>query len=271
MNLSIITINYNDLNGLKKTIESVLGQTYNEFEYIVIDGGSNDGSSEYLEGLSGQVDYWVSEKDSGIYNAMNKGIKKAQGEYLMFLNSGDWLCSKETLQGIFQDKKEADVLFGNVIIDKNGNTERKINGPSHGPVTSTYLLYSTIFHQGSFIRQSVFDKFGNYDENYKIISDWVLFLKLSMNEHSFQYIDVDVSYFDGLGISSQDPKKNHEERLKELQKPEYVEVLSDYEVIQNMKSSVATRKEYEIVKNVKVLNLFIRLYLRWYYRKAKKK
>lgn len=82
--LSIITINYNNLEGLKKTVESVVNQTWQEFEYIVIDGGSTDGSATYLESQNDKITYWVSEPDKGIYSAMNKGIAKATGEYLLF-------------------------------------------------------------------------------------------------------------------------------------------------------------------------------------------
>jgi glycosyltransferase involved in cell wall biosynthesis len=89
--LSIITINYNNLEGLQRTVESVVNQTWQEFEYIVIDGGSTDGSADFIESQSETIDYWVSEPDKGIYNAMNKGIAKASGEYLLFLNSGDHL------------------------------------------------------------------------------------------------------------------------------------------------------------------------------------
>ena len=91
MLLSIITINYNDKEGLARTMNSVLSQTYTDFEYIVIDGGSNDGSKTIIEQHQDQLGYWVSEPDSGIYNAMNKGIAKANGEYILFLNSGDVL------------------------------------------------------------------------------------------------------------------------------------------------------------------------------------
>ena len=106
--LSIITINRNNAAGLRKTIESVVSQTYTDFEYIIIDGASTDGSVEVIkeyaeatlpcgEGLGERL-YWVSEPDKGIYNAMNKGILKAQGEYLLFLNSGDWLVDKDVIK-----------------------------------------------------------------------------------------------------------------------------------------------------------------------------
>ena len=86
--LSIITINYNDFSGLKKTVESVIKQTYSNFEYVVIDGGSTDESYKYLQEKKDSFSHLVSEKDAGIYNAMNKGIRAAKGEYLLFLNSG---------------------------------------------------------------------------------------------------------------------------------------------------------------------------------------
>ncbi|MFZ3274524.1 MAG: glycosyltransferase, partial [Lutibacter sp.] len=98
MLLSIITINFNNLEGLKKTMASVLGQTWKEFEYIIIDGGSTDGSAAYIESQSQHLNYWVSESDKGIYNAMNKGIKVAHGEYLLFLNSGDEFYDLEVLE-----------------------------------------------------------------------------------------------------------------------------------------------------------------------------
>src|SRR5688572_27521016 len=96
--ISIITINYNNLDGLKRTVDSVVNQTWQEFEYIVIDGGSTDGSGAYIESKSKHFHYWVSEPDKGIYNAMNKGIVKATGEYLLFLNSGDHFFNDTVLE-----------------------------------------------------------------------------------------------------------------------------------------------------------------------------
>lgn len=101
MKLSIITINYNNVNGLQKTLESVFRQTCKEFEYIVVDGASEDGSKELLEQFLAKADFpfrWISEPDNGIYAAMNKGIRMAQGEYLHFLNSGDWLTDEKVVE-----------------------------------------------------------------------------------------------------------------------------------------------------------------------------
>lgn len=99
--LTIITINLNNKAGLQTTIDSVIAQTYKDFEWIIIDGGSTDGSKELIEKYTNYIKYWVSEPDKGIYNAMNKGIKVAEGEYLQFLNSGDSLFSNSVLSDIF--------------------------------------------------------------------------------------------------------------------------------------------------------------------------
>ena len=114
--ISIITINYNDKVGLKKTIESVINQTWRDFEFIVIDGGSTDGGKEILEQNSDKIDYWVSESDNGIFNAMNKGIKVATGDYLLFLNSGDWFYSSNVISDVEKIiDGSVDIYYGNAV------------------------------------------------------------------------------------------------------------------------------------------------------------
>ena len=116
MKISIITVNYNDKDGLEKTIKSVLNQENTVFEYLVIDGNSADGSKDVIEKYKDKIDYWVSEPDSGIYNAMNKGILAATGDYLLFLNSGDWLYENDSIANV--DKlilESKDIYFGNAI------------------------------------------------------------------------------------------------------------------------------------------------------------
>ena len=112
MKLSIITINFNNCEGLQKTIESVVSQSFKDFEWIVIDGGSTDGSRELLEQYADHITYWVSELDKGVYNAMNKGIKVAKGEYVNFMNSGDVYASASILEDVFSTSHTADVLYG---------------------------------------------------------------------------------------------------------------------------------------------------------------
>ena len=117
MKLSIITINYNNLAGLRKTVESVLAQTYREFEYIVIDGASTDGSAEYVRAQADKLTYWVSEQDTGIYNAMNKGVRAATGEYVLMLNSGDFLVDEYVVERILPELDGTDIVQGNTIED----------------------------------------------------------------------------------------------------------------------------------------------------------
>ncbi len=123
--ISIITINFNDLVGLEKTFNSVVSQSNTDFEYIVIDGGSTDGSKEFLEQNSDKLAYWISEKDSGVYNAMNKGIKAAKGDYVMFLNSRDFLIDSTIIDKVVKDLDGSTAIYyGNLIYSLNGvNTQ----------------------------------------------------------------------------------------------------------------------------------------------------
>ena len=121
MKLSIITVNLNNLEGLKKTYESVVCQTFTDYEWLVIDGGSTDGSREFIEQHQDKFAFWCSEPDKGIYNAMNKGIVRAKGEYLNFMNSGDCFACENTLTGVLGKPRKADALYGYV-------TEENING-----------------------------------------------------------------------------------------------------------------------------------------------
>lgn len=204
--ISIITVNLNNIEGLKRTMNSVFGQTYKEFEYIVIDGGSKDGSAEYIESHNDAIDYWVSEPDSGIYNAMNKGIKAANGEYLLFLNSGDWLCDTNVLIFAAENLDSPgiiDVLYGNLIKvypDRSEHLDRGINGKE---ISLQTFIDGNLNHQATFIGSHLFNIYGMYDENLKIVSDWKLFLiALGLNNSKVKYIDREISYYDMTGLSS---------------------------------------------------------------------
>ena len=153
--ISIITVNLNDVEGLKRTMTSVFEQTYKEYEYIVIDGGSTDGSKEYIESHSDKIDTWVSEKDSGIYNAMNKGIKVATGEYFLFLNSGDWLHKVNILEitaPVFSNNYS--IYYGNVERIYNGNKKKIKTYPSQ--LSFSFFIDSALAHQAVFIKRSLF-------------------------------------------------------------------------------------------------------------------
>ena len=184
MNFSIITINLNNRDGLQKTIDSVVPQTFRDFEWIVIDGGSTDGSKELIERNADHFSYWVSEPDKGIYNAMNKGIKVAKGEYLLFLNSGDWLASDSVLQEVFDANPCADFVYGD-FIDTDGTI-----GVSPEHLTFQRLYRSTICHQVVFHRRRLFVE-HQYDEHYRIVSDWkFIFEEIARNKATYQKMDV---------------------------------------------------------------------------------
>ena len=213
MRLSIITINLNNANGLRKTIESVINQTFTDYEYIIIDGGSTDGSVDVIREFAEKITFWVSEPDKGIYNAMNKGIIKAKGEYYLFLNSGDFFHNKKVLATVIPKLIDSDVVYGNIIFlppdfYNNANQqlelERNIKPyPGRKRPLKIYLrIGSTIPHQAAFFKRTVFEKIGYYNESYKIASDLELNIRiLKYGKFVIEYIPDIISYFvlDGIG------------------------------------------------------------------------
>ena len=151
MKLSIITINYNNAEGLRKTLASVAAQTFRDFEHIIVDGGSTDESVEIIRQyadneairpenskadnlalspyhlITSSPIIWISEPDSGIYNAMNKGIKMAKGEYLLFLNSGDYLVDADTLKNVFEEANDVDIIYGDRINVYEDGSQKEVN------------------------------------------------------------------------------------------------------------------------------------------------
>jgi glycosyltransferase involved in cell wall biosynthesis len=200
--LSVITINKNNAAGLEKTIRSVINQSYVNFEYIVIDGYSTDNSTEIIKKYASQIHYWISEPDTGTYNAMNKGIKKATGEYVIFMNSGDCFINNQILSNVFLKEHHSDLLIGNIIQDGNFFKQRKI--VSH-KITFYYLLTEVLWHQATFTKRSLFDEIGFYDEQLKITSDWKFaLLALVKYNKSFEILDENIALVETKGISGSD-------------------------------------------------------------------
>ena len=194
---SIETNSYNNADGLEKTIQSVVSQTYPNFEYIVIDGNSSDRSKSIISTYESELAYWVSEPDTGIYNAMNKGIRASKGLYLLFLNSGDVLTSKHALANFIADPLfQGDIIYGDYKFDQG---EKRY--PDELP--PDYFMKTSLPHQSTFFKRELFDRFGLYDETYKIGADRAFYVKCQVaGIVLFQHIRYFLTLFDLSGLSN---------------------------------------------------------------------
>jgi len=211
--ISIITINLNNKKGLEKTIQSVVNQNCSNIEYIIVDGASVDGSKDLLN--NHKINKAISEKDKGIYNAMNKGISLATGDYCLFLNSGDILFSDEVIQDITnyikETKSNQDIIYGNIMFS---NFLRKY--PTN--LTLDFLLCDSLPHPATFFKTTIFNKYhlDNYLENFQIVSDWTFYIKAYLSQYKFSYVNMIISIFDTTGISSINKELEQEERQQAL-------------------------------------------------------
>ena len=279
MKLSIITINYNNAEGLRKTLASVASQTYADIEHVIVDGGSTDGSveviREYEQSLASRLSplasrlKWLSEPDKGIYNAMNKGIEIALGkrvvnddhtssplasslsplasDYIQILNSGDILAAddvtermmaalasyseqseRSTGEAELQQSDLPTILYGNMI---KVNAQGKVVGKSGYTEYSLRQFYSsTLNHDCAYIRRDLFEEYGLYDEQLKIVSDWKWYLQaIGLGEVKPEYVDIDVTIFDDGGISETNLTLRNAERRKVLEEVLPPAVLWDYD------------------------------------------
>lgn len=199
--LSIITVNLNNAAGLRKTIETVVNQTYQDFEYIIIDGDSSDGSKEIIEEYQDKVTYWVSEPDKGTYNAMNKGILKSKGEYCLFLNSGDYFPAINILKSIISKFSEgSDIIYCNGYFEnKKSRKEIRFNSS----LTKNFFFNSSLMHPSSYIKKETIINLGLYDEKLRFCADYDFFVKCFVNQFKYQYIDIFSSVFSVGGVSTE--------------------------------------------------------------------
>lgn len=205
MKLSIITINLNDEKGLQKTIDSVISQTFTDYEFIIIDGLSADGSVDLIRKHEDKISYWVSEKDSGIYNAQNKGIKQAKGEYLYFLNSGDALYAPDSLEKMLDGNPRDAFICANFYMERGGELEADTSYKDRDWHMAIYELFSGFLcHQAFFIHRSNFEKYGLYDEKLKVVADWKLFFQAIGIDHlPVKYVDTFIVIYNMEGFSTQ--------------------------------------------------------------------
>ena len=259
--LSIITINYNNAEGLRKTLASVAAQTYPNIEHIIVDGGSTDGSVDVIReyestlasSLSGVPDKvcdfvgcssplasrlkWLSEPDKGIYNAMNKGIRMATGEYCQFLNSGDLLLNPHVTQQMIehldqinaQREEPIGVIYGNMKkVMPDGKILHDACNGGHD-VTLNMFYRGCLNHSPAYILRALFDKYGMYDESLRICSDWKFYLQsLVLGDESVAYVNVDVTLFDMTGISETNKDLLNKERNQLLDELIPQGILKDY-------------------------------------------
>lgn len=243
------------------TMESVLKQTYRDIEYIVVDGASTDGSVDVIREMSAALNdgmsrdkslnddislIWSSEPDKGIYNAMNKGIRKASGEYVFILNSGDAFAAANVVERMLAALEIGDwklenglpILMGNIVqvyrdrrkVKEGKRTKTKDLTPR--PIEASMLTFyrGTIPHDAAFVRRDLFEKYGNFDETMKICADWKLYLDMiALGGVVPMYVDIDVVDFDMSGISNTNNERRLAERRAYLEKVLPAAVLKDYD------------------------------------------
>lgn len=213
---SIITVCLNEKTGIRRTCESIVGLAHEDYEWIVIDGASTDGTLEILAEFKDSITCMVSEPDLGIYDAMNKGIAKAQGEYLVFMNGGDCFASPEVLTWV-KTAPRTDLIYGDIFYDELAR--HLVKSPNR--MNQNHLLKKSVPHQATFYHHSLFERFGNYDTSFRIAGDYDLYVRLLEVEHvSYHHINKPLAVFDLSGISRNKAfralrkQENHRIRMK---------------------------------------------------------
>lgn len=258
MKLSIITINYNNAEGLRRTLESVAAQTYHEIEHVIVDGNSTDGSVDIIRDYYHQFEIgdlrldnviWSSEPDQGIYNAINKGICKATGDYIQILNSGDMLAAPDVAARMMEALARVNseelivnscgvpILYGNMLKTYDGKkiiNRDTCGGDIYTPESFLYFYKGTLNHDCAYIRRDLFDKYGLYNEEMRICSDWEWYVKaIVLGGEKPIYTNIDVTIFDMNGVSEshgQNKDLIKQERRAYLEKILPAPILRDYDI-----------------------------------------
>ena len=217
--VSIITINRNNADGLRKTLASIFAQSFSKFESLVIDGASIDGSRKIIKEYASKIQYSVSEPDSGIYNAMNKGIKVAKGKYCLFLNSGDLLPTVHTLASIVKFNPSAEIVYGDILIDDG---KQQILGKMPEHLTVDLFVERELWHQ-AFIKRGLFSTYGQYDEGFRYAADYAFYLKVIVRRKvTTQYIPIPFAIFNTFGEGSSSGNRLLVQREREVAKRKYL-------------------------------------------------
>jgi glycosyltransferase involved in cell wall biosynthesis len=202
LKITVITVCFNAKSSIALTIKSVIEQTYQNIEFIIIDGGSNDGTTNIIIKNKAHIDYYTSEPDTGIYNAMNKGIAVSKGDILFFLNADDRFCDERVVEdvvGIFNKDLSLDLVYGNVLLE-NSTGLTKCRQDSR--LDRKLLARRTVCHQSIFARRGELSKYDGFSENYKVISDYEWLLKLVHSKVNSLHVNRDISIWGTEGISN---------------------------------------------------------------------
>lgn len=263
--LTIITINYNNSIGLKRTLKSVDEQRGLVYEFIVIDGGSSDDSLNMIDSYNYLITKYISEKDNGVYNAMNKGIDMSTGDYILFLNSGDYFYNNKSLLNVSDKMDGTDLIAFNInLYSSDFNLIHK----HPDELTSYFLFDETLAHQSVLIKRSLFEEFGLYDESLKIVSDWKFFLKVAFSGCTYKNYNHILTKFEFGGISTtlEGVKTRIKERDKVL-KENYPFFYNDYK-LHKKNEDILKMNRFKMLVEIekskygrKFISLVLRLYL----------
>ena len=245
---SVITVCYNDCTALDKTIRSVLSQSYTNFEYIIIDGGSDDGSVELINKYNNLLSYWISEPDGGVYQGMNKAIIQAKGEFCIFMNAGDTFANTDVLLNASKvDLHDVDLAVGSALMTKQDCVMSVVPPPSE--ISFGFFLYFSIIHQAAFMRSSLL-KDHPYDENYSIVSDWKYMISEYLHGiYRYKQLNFEVCMFDTTGISSNVVRREseREQALKELLPPMLYSDMEKFKDLKFIFSQIDLRQKLMLV------------------------
>lgn len=175
--LTIITVCYNEVQRIARTADSVASQTSRSFEWIVVDGASSDGTLSLLDAYRRHVTRLVSEPDGGVYDAMNKAIRMAQGDYLLFLNGGDWLADSGVVEDFVAMERWADIVVGDILVHYADGHEQ-YRASRDAAADRDYLYWRSLPHQATFIRRDLFTRHGSYNVHLTVAADWDFFVRV---------------------------------------------------------------------------------------------
>ena len=241
--LSLVTVNRNDAVGLARTLDSVRAQTFRDFEHVVIDGASTDGSVDEIRARADGLAYWTSEPDGGIYAAMNKGWRRARGEYVNFLNSGDWLAAPDVLERVFaREPVSADMVYGDSLRPDGAGGWKLLSQPDEW--TAARFFDMGICHQTLFYRRELLEMLGGYDERYRIVADWEFNFRALLAGRSARHLPLAIVGYAGGGVSATRVAEMEAEKRDMRARLLPAAVLRDYE------QWLPVEKEWRRLKNV---------------------